>query len=230
MRDKIIYSISIVFFSCMLVMHVINKLIGGTSYLSWIITDLILIGILVFLRITRAIKLEVVIALFLYAWSVYAIMLYTHDTVTYCISFAYSIMVFLKNLKVKPIIVIGFSIFQVTLTAAVFMVKSENTDKLFYCLFLTSFLCLLHYYIYYDEYKIETQVKDKYQLTKQEISIINEVLKPNPGNKRIASDLCMSEENVKRILGNIYIKFDILKGGSKKTELVAKLARLGYKC
>ncbi len=60
------------------------------------------------------------------------------------------------------------------------------------------------------------------------MKIIKAILDPNPSNSRIADDLYMSVSDVKLKLGNIYTKFNIEKGGSKKTELVTKLARLGF--
>ncbi len=212
----------------MLIMHTVNKMLGGVSYTSWIITDLILIAVLVTLRITRKIKLEIVIGAFLYLWSVYAMFFYTEDTVPYSISFAYSIMIFFKSLKIKPIALVGASVFQVTLCSAIYTYRNEEVDKLFYCMFLTAFLCLIHYYIYHDEYRKNEEIQDRYQLTKDEMKIIKAILNPNPSNSRIADDLYMSVSDVKLKLGNVYTKFNIEKGGSKKTELVTKLARLGF--
>ena len=94
--------------------------------------------------------------------------------------------------------------------------------------FVTILFSYSHYLFYYSHYKEPTNIKDKYKLSNQETLIIECLFKKNPSNKNIASQLYLSEATIKADLGVIYKKFGILSGGSKKTELVAKLVKEGY--
>ncbi len=167
-------------------------------------------------------------AVIMLLWSLYIMVSVPHDQVTHCFIYAYSSMIIYKIARRKYFTIFLLVALLVSTHAISLMVNSMSPLTTLLNMFLICAFALLHYFIYYNEYKEPINIKSKYQITKQELEIIKSLLKPNPSNRRIADDLYMSVSDVKLKLGNIYTKFNIEKGGSKKTELVTKLARLGF--
>ena len=83
--------------------------------------------------------------------------------------------------------------------------------------------------VFYKDYQKNPDIIKEYDLTKDEQLIIKHLFFTDPSNKNLAEQLNMSESKIKQDLTGIYNKFNIREGGSKRTELVARLCHLGYK-
>jgi DNA-binding CsgD family transcriptional regulator len=172
-------------------------------------------------------EIEIEIGTMLIGWSCY--LSWTGSVYILGLSGLLSIgvMLILKRTKLKTIPVSLLSVFIFTFHVSSMIRNEETILELAKGVMVVSIMCYTLGVIYYSQYKEPFKPKRRYNLTQQEERIVFSLMTDDPSNKRIARDLHMSEENVKRLLGSIYTKMNIKRGGNRKTELGIKLARHG---
>ncbi|MCP4988503.1 MAG: hypothetical protein GY928_21365 [Colwellia sp.] len=172
------------------------------------------------------IKLDIVIAIMYILWALSEMLIFKEKLIDYSIMMVYGFMLILKNLelKLKSILMLGAGLFALSMISLMVAdVTIVDTAKNF---LLITMLSILHYYFYDNSYKEKPDIKKKYRLTDQEFKLINiflDLCQTDPSNKAIAEKMFISESHIKALLNSIYEKFDIQKGGNKKTVLIFKL-------
>jgi DNA-binding CsgD family transcriptional regulator len=212
----------------MLLFHGASYVKENSVTISWLVTDIILAMIFFIFYKVEKIKVEIVFSFLLFGWSMYAISFKDINPALYSLVFAYSIMLFLKEVKVTIFKVSLLIILYTSVSLVIYRINDAPMFMLYGSFFVTLLFGVAHYMFYYSTYKELPDIKTKYNLTTQEMLIIQCLFKADPSNRHIASQLILSESTIKADLGIIYKKLNILSGGSKKAELVSKLAIEGF--
>ncbi len=227
-RDIYLYVFLLFVFS--LILNTINNILTHNS--EMLISHIVMNGVLgsIFIVLYKVnptkINIELVIGLILILWSLMCITIYSVSLLDYILMIVYGTMLLIKNNKdnIKVRIVIY------SIVGLMCMLSFIFTDTLiidvFKNLMLMSIMVLVHYNIYYNSYKEKPDIKAKYKLTDQEYKLINiflDLCQTDPSNKAIAEKMFISESHIKTLFNSIYDKFDIKKGGNKKTVLIFKL-------
>ncbi len=171
------------------------------------------------------INIEVIIGSLLILWSIMDSTIFTKTLLDYSLMIVYGSMLLLKQIRKRSNKIIIISAI-VLLSMMGFIVSKQQIVELCKSLMLISVMSLVHYNIYYNSYKEKPDIKAKYKLTDQEFKLINiflDLCQTDPSNKAIAEKMFISESHIKALLNSIYEKFDIQKGGNKKTVLIFKL-------
>ncbi len=228
LKSRNVYLGVSLFFVLNFIIHAIGISISNNYHVSYLIADSILALLFLLLYKTNKIKLENVITIMLIGWSCMAMVLYTESQTAYSVTMAYSVMIVIKNSKHKIRAIILSTFFLIIAHILSITLNDMTAETTILNIMLSVLFALIHYYIYQSNYHELPDIKTKYHLTNQEMLIIECLFKKDPSNKNIASQLILSESTVKADLGIIYKKLGILSGGSKKAELVSKLAIEGF--
>ncbi len=178
-------------------------------------------------------KVEIVLSVTIILWVVYKFLFNNENISNYSVMLAYSVMLILKETKIKPVSILA-SIFGLILLYSVgIIVSNGNIARLANNTNLVILICVIHYINFYDSYVEPPDIKKLYNLTKLDMIILDALFLPDPCLKTIQDrvlkkDIHCSKTYVKDRLQQFYDIFDIKSGGSRKTELVVRLVRLGY--
>jgi hypothetical protein len=169
------------------------------------------------------IKLDIIIAIMYILWALSEMLIFKEKLIDYSIMMVYGFTLILKNLKLnlKSILMLGSGLFAMSIISLMVAdVTAVDTAKNF---LLITMLSLLHYYFYHNSYKEKLDIKKKYNLTDYELKLINvflDLCSSDPSYKILADKTHSTETNIKAQFKVIFEKFDIKKGGNKKTVLM----------
>lgn len=185
-----------------------------------------LIPALIFLFIYKLKKenIELVYGVFSLLYCIFLLFVEKVHVVEYSMVLVYGSFLILKHTKIKIVPTIFMITFVFSVIVCNMILIGGNIARLSGSIMFITTMGLIHYVIYYNEYKTEP----KHDFTDKEVLIIKELFEEDPSNKNIANKLNISEASVKADLGRIYAKMGINYGGGKKTELAVKLARCGW--
>lgn len=216
------------FFVLVLFVHVLNGVfIERMPFITYVI-DVILGSIFYIIYLKKLIKSEITTGIIFILWSIFVMFNHPESTLAYSIPLIYGVMLILKIIKIRMLPVIFTILFIFTILITSFVINEISLFKIVLNLLLIIVFSCVHNVIFYSEYNDIPDMKLKYSLTDQEILIINQLFNKDPSNKHMATVLFTSESTIKADLGSIYKKMGIVSGGSKKVELIAKLAIEGY--
>ncbi len=230
---------NLVLFAFFISVNIINSVyfLVNTNFerlMSLFIINSILAAISFLLYKIDKIKIELEIPVLLLLWATYKIIFESYEITDYNIMISISIMILLKHLRIRIIYIISISLFLVVLSTCSMMINEGNVARVINQLLLITVTCFLFYFIFYNEYKEIPDIKKLYNLTKLDMIILDSLFLPDPCLKTIqdyvlSKDKHCSNTYVKDRLQQLYKIFDVAKGGSRKTELLGKIIRLGYK-
>ncbi len=166
-------------------------------------------------------------------WSCYSILICKGNIVDYSLLITYSSMLLLKDFKIKLIPVSIIIIFVFIITSISMSLNKESIGRMVNNILLIAIMCIVHLKIYNKSYTENPDIKKLYNLTKLDMIILDSLFLPDPclktmQNYVLKKDIHCSKTYVKDRLQQFYDIFDIKSGGSRKTELVVRLVRLGY--
>ncbi|MCP4267580.1 MAG: hypothetical protein GY777_18785 [Candidatus Brocadiaceae bacterium] len=173
-------------------------------------------------------NIEIFYGVILLSWVVFSLIIGSGNIVDYSILTTYCIMLIIKQTKFKatPVIIISLILFSI---AVVDMILNDgNIARLANNILLVGVMSLVHYFIYYKEYKQPINLKAKYNLEEWHIKAIDLIIKDNPTVSEMTEELNQSISTVNSYLKTIYDKMGIPEGGNRKAGLILKLAQLGY--
>ncbi len=226
-KSNHIHLVASAFFAICLAVHAVGFYYDGQFPVIFLFIDFGLSLLFLIIYKVRIVKVEFTMAVILLLWALYIMVSIPEDQATHCFIYAYASMIIYKISKRKYFTIFVLVALLVTTHSLSLLLNNISPLKTLLNMFLIVAFSTLHYFIYYKEYKQQMELHEL-RITDQEVRIIEQLGIKDPSNKRIADNLNMSESDVKAKLGKIYTKFNIISGGSKKTELVAKLARLGF--
>ncbi len=181
----------------------------------------------------KKVKIEISITITVFILLLMKLIMFKVDVLEYSVLFSYGIMLIIKEVKSKllPIIILVLTVF--ILGTISMMINEGNIARMSNNILLITIMCITHYLIYYDSYKETPDIKKLYNLTKLDMIILDSLFLPDPclktmQNYVLKKDIHCSKTYVKDRLQQFYDIFDIKSGGSRKTELVVRLVRLGY--
>ncbi len=185
-----------------------------------------------YLYIKKNENIEIFIAILLLIGALVRVVFQSNNIVDYSIMISYAYTLILKKTKLKPMFVflIGLSLF---LFVSITLMNNGNIARVVNNIMLVTVASISHIVIYYNEYKETPDIKKLYNLTKLDMIILDSLFLPDPclktmQNYVLKKDIHCSKTYVKDRLQQFYDIFDIKSGGSRKTELVVRLVRLGY--
>ncbi len=193
--------------------------------------------IFLFLHKLNKFPIEMTISLILLSWAIFRMIYYKGDFIEYSIMVSYSIMLILKKTKIKPLPIIFLSALMFVVCVSIMIINEGNIARLVNNMTLVVLICIGHFLIYHNEYKEKKEppnIKKIYNLNDIDIIILDSLFLPDPCLKTI-QDYVLSKKKhcsntyVKDRLQQLYKIFKVAKGGSRKTELLGKIIRLGYK-
>ncbi len=189
---------------------------------------------IVMYKLECKLKIELIIASLLYCWVIFRVCKYQETVLNYSIALIYSSMLIVKISRNKILSSIMVLLVIFSLSTLGILVSKDIPTEITKNILLIILMGIIHYKMYYSSYKETPDIKKLYNLTKLDMIILDALFLPDPCLKTIqdhvlSKDKHCSNTYVKDRLQQLYKIFDVAKGGSRKTELLGKIIRLGYK-
>jgi DNA-binding CsgD family transcriptional regulator len=174
-------------------------------------------------------EIEMEIGILLIGWASYVSLANEVYILDVCFLLSFGIMLILKRTKLNLTPVLILMAFVFTLNICTMIMNNYTILELSKSIMLVWLMCFTIHSIFYKDFEPIKRFDTDNKLTESEKDIIKCLFEADPSNRNIANKLDLSEATIKKDLGLLYDKFEIIQGGSKRTELVTKLIRLGYK-